>query len=176
MLHFSLQLTRLAFSLIPSVPPPPPPTYLCPLSPLAWLQLKGKCSSGEVSYLHHKVLGSTMWPGPPSILLLLSLSLLHLCLFATKKISLPLSVSVTSSREADGTSIKEKTPSTKHGTDQKLTTCFTELHCWQCKVPNGTLLYTNELGDEYVWILKILQYNTFLPHDIVTVCRTKNEN
>lgn len=70
MLHFPLRLARLAFS---RTPPPhnpcprTPPTCLCPLSPLAWLQLKGKCSSGEVHYLHHKVLWPIMLPGRPAV-------------------------------------------------------------------------------------------------------------
>lgn len=35
---------------------------LGPLSPALWLQLKGKCSSGEVHYLHLKVCRSTSQP------------------------------------------------------------------------------------------------------------------
>lgn len=35
-----------------------------------WLQLKGKCSSGEVRYFHHKVPVPTMWPGPTDVFLL----------------------------------------------------------------------------------------------------------
>lgn len=98
----SLQLTRLAFSRSPSAPSPTPAPHL-PLSTWpaclpAWLQLKGKCSSGEVRCLHHKVLGPTMWPGPPNILLLHFSSSSSSSPFSPQYISWSLSTWLTSSQ------------------------------------------------------------------------------
>lgn len=92
----------------------PPPTCLCPLSPLAWLQLKGKCSSGEVRYLHHKVLGPIMLPGAPNILLL-PLPFLIVFAFPSRNVYFFLSTSLTSSGDWRNEPLRANNFSTKHG-------------------------------------------------------------
>lgn len=78
-----------SYSFIPSVAPVIPPTYLCPQSPLAWLQLKGKCSSGEVRCFQHDVWGPIKQPWPPNILLvflLFILSFIPICIFFIQRL------------------------------------------------------------------------------------------
>ena len=139
-------------------PQPPQPIHLCPLSLPARLQLKGKCSSGEVCYLHRRVPGLTMWPGPPNI----SLSYFSSCLlffFTTSD----LFISVCSSRNRwspESTSL----PSSK-------VQLFAEKHYRQCKVsrwPDRACLNYATKGRKYHSYYDLL-HNLSIKNSIVEV-------
>ena len=117
----------LTFSLIPIGAPASSP-HLCPSTQL---QLKGKCSSGEVCNLHHKVPEPTMWPGPPNILLF-SLSSSSFALFSAAHLFIAVHLSGLIRRGWwNGRRTAILSP-TKHGAVQKIR-CFATQHCWQCK-------------------------------------------
>lgn len=123
---------------------PPPTTYLCPLSLLVWLQWKGKCSSGEVRYLRHKVLRPTMWPGPPNILLLLFSSSSSLPFLHNRSLYLY------PPQWPHPERLIERTSQSEHLLRQIVQkfACSAELTCWQMQGINMALLYTQK---QMIW-------------------------